>query len=388
MKILHITYSDNYGGANIAARRLCEAQRSQGIKSDMIVVKKKSNLKFVFKYYYFLNFITEKIRPYIQEIIRKIFFNKNISLNFLPSYLEKKKILKKYDIIHLHWINNEMLSLNDIFKISKKKNIVWTLHDMWPFQNFFHYEEPNNQNVILKFFNKKIRLKNKISKNIHYIAPSNWMKYKAIKNNINKKKITKIYNTFNNQQITLKDKKKLKFFNKLLKYNIILFGSASPFDDKRKNFNEVLNSLDILSNKISNLKLVVFGKYEKNFYNKDVIQVGYLNFLELKYLYSISKVLLITSEQDNLPNVILEAFSCGLPVCSIGNGGQNEIIVNKYNGFKLTNLKTEPNLNKLLYCIKDNQRFRNYSKKYAKKNFNSEIITKKHLELYNKIIKR
>ena len=35
------------------------------------------------------------------------------------------------DIIHLHWFQNEMISVSDLSKI--KKPLVWTLHDMWGF---------------------------------------------------------------------------------------------------------------------------------------------------------------------------------------------------------------------------------------------------------------
>ena len=42
-------------------------------------------------------------------------------------YINKSDV----DIVHLHWVQNEMLSVADIGKI--KKPIVWTLHDMWAF---------------------------------------------------------------------------------------------------------------------------------------------------------------------------------------------------------------------------------------------------------------
>ena len=41
------------------------------------------------------------------------------------------------DIIHLHWNQNEMLSIKDLTKI--KKPIVWTLHDMWAFCGAEHF---------------------------------------------------------------------------------------------------------------------------------------------------------------------------------------------------------------------------------------------------------
>ena len=48
------------------------------------------------------------------------------------------------DIVNLHWIGNETLSISDISKINSK--IVWTLHDMWPFLN----AKEINENLINK----------------------------------------------------------------------------------------------------------------------------------------------------------------------------------------------------------------------------------------------
>ena len=67
------------------------------------------------------------------------------------SYNEKynKKAIKKishkknnYDLINLHWIQGEMISIEEIGRI--KKPIVWTLHDAWPFCGTEHF--PNGLN--------------------------------------------------------------------------------------------------------------------------------------------------------------------------------------------------------------------------------------------------
>ena len=41
------------------------------------------------------------------------------------------------DLVHLHWVQGEMLSIADIARI--RKPIVWTLHDMWAFCGAEHY---------------------------------------------------------------------------------------------------------------------------------------------------------------------------------------------------------------------------------------------------------
>ena len=123
MKVLHVTFSDNFGGANIAALRLHEALESK-INSKLIVFNKRKNKKNIlqFKDSTFFNI---KLKNYIAKIIL-LFFSKtnNHSLNIFNSKLLNVINDSDADIIHLHWINNELLSIQDISKIKKK--IVWT----------------------------------------------------------------------------------------------------------------------------------------------------------------------------------------------------------------------------------------------------------------------
>lgn len=55
-----------------------------------------------------------------------------------------------------------------------------------------------------------------------------------------------------------------------------------------------------------------------------------------------SNVLLMTSEMEGFPVVILEAFSCGLPVIATNVGGINEIIMNGENGYLIDYNKDLP----------------------------------------------
>ena len=85
MKVLHVTFSDNFGGANIAALRLHEALESK-INSKLIVFNKRKNKKNIlqFKDSTFFNI---KLKNYIAKIIL-LFFSKtnNHSLNIFNSF--------------------------------------------------------------------------------------------------------------------------------------------------------------------------------------------------------------------------------------------------------------------------------------------------------------
>src|SRR5205085_3842933 len=43
------------------------------------------------------------------------------------------------DIVNLHWVGGETMSIGDIGRI--RKPIVWTLHDMWAFCGAEHYTD-------------------------------------------------------------------------------------------------------------------------------------------------------------------------------------------------------------------------------------------------------
>lgn len=55
----------------------------------------------------------------------------------MPSGWAEKINKMDIDIVHLHWVGAETLSIEDIGRINKP--VIWTLHDMWPFCGIEHY---------------------------------------------------------------------------------------------------------------------------------------------------------------------------------------------------------------------------------------------------------
>ena len=175
MKILHISFSDYIGGASRAALRIHQSLLKNNINSNFLVAKKslKKNKKVIlFNQNNFLYFI----KIIINKIFNFFFSNKTsiLSLNLFSNNIYKSINQSNVDIIHLHWINNETISLKDLSKIKKK--IVWTCHDMWPFIGAYHYSFKSNLksiNFIDKYIlNKKKKLKNK---NIYFVGVSKWV---------------------------------------------------------------------------------------------------------------------------------------------------------------------------------------------------------------------
>ena len=143
MKILLLNYTDAGGGAANGALLLTEALNEYGIDAKLGVVEKKTASKYVIqcellKKSKLKSFFT-RISSLFLKIAKKIHLYKNnfsTTNNIFHSTNLKSKIdvnwinNSDFDIVHLHWINNDMISIKDISKITKP--IVWTMHDSWP----------------------------------------------------------------------------------------------------------------------------------------------------------------------------------------------------------------------------------------------------------------
>jgi methionine synthase II (cobalamin-independent) len=119
MKVIHINTFDIRGGAARAAYRIHSALKNVGVDSTMIVSKKDSQDKDI--NIYNIPFLDKKM-----SITRKILsLQKDINrtyhtCNFFYSGISKVINNSDADIIHLHWIGNEMISIKEISEIKKK----------------------------------------------------------------------------------------------------------------------------------------------------------------------------------------------------------------------------------------------------------------------------
>ena len=139
MKIIHITYSNFIGGASIAANRIHNSLLKRNIQSLMwvnepdseqdILQQNLKNNKFYKKIRRYLTW------PLLLTLKTKIPIHHSISI--LPSNWIEQINRSDADIINLHWVQREMISIKDISRINKP--IVWTLHDMWAFCGAEHY---------------------------------------------------------------------------------------------------------------------------------------------------------------------------------------------------------------------------------------------------------
>jgi glycosyltransferase involved in cell wall biosynthesis len=350
MKILHVTFSDHFGGANISAYRVHESLEQNNIDSKILVLdrsyKNKNNKNVILykpeKIFFY------RIRNYIAKILNYLIRNNcQNSFNFFNSGLANFINNMDVDIVNLHWINNEMISIKEIAEI--KKPIVWTLHDMWAFCGTEHYtlnkrfikgySKFNNDSLVFdipKFiWLKKHKYLRK--KKISFISPSLWMLSKLKKSNLFKEQ--KKYLIRSPFKV-----KKIKILNRKKKDKVkLVFCAFNCFSDKRKGFEKLKKVLNKLDRKY-NFELTTIGEDKKNYkdVNFKLKNIGYVSSQNklLKY-FCYSDALVIPSNSDNFPNVATEALSTGLPIICDKNSGTSEIITNYKNGLVLNEFNSK-----------------------------------------------
>ena len=143
MRVLLVNTSEQTGGAAIAAKRLMKSLHTVDVDAKMLVLHKESDLSQVMsigknwqKRY---TFLWERLIIWINNLFsRKNLFtvsiaNTGFNITKLPSFQEA-------DIIHLHWINQGLLSIKSIQEILKSgKPVIWTMHDMWECTAICHH---------------------------------------------------------------------------------------------------------------------------------------------------------------------------------------------------------------------------------------------------------
>ena len=350
MKILHLSFFDNYGGAGRAAFRILNSQLEQGIDVNMMVCSKYSkNLNiFAIKNRFSLK-LNNLLVIIINFILVKIFKQQSVySLNILPSNIHKFINASNYDLINFHWINHEMISLKDIDKINKP--IVWTLHDNWPFASIEHYIGKNDRRIydgynsqnssFLEIFiwKKKLNIfKNKFS---CVIAPSKWIEKLARDSVIFKNtKIVNIPYAIDPKIFFVENKlealKKLEINFDLNNKFVISFGATSAQSEKRKGFNQVYKAIKKLNKEFKNIHFIVFGEISEKLKKiNNITNYSEINDEnQLRSIYSSSDIFLSPSLQDNLPLTVMESLSCGTPVVAFNVGGMRDLILHKKNGY-------------------------------------------------------
>ena len=358
MRVLIVNTSERTGGAAVAANRLMEALNNNGVKAKMLVRDKETDHLTVAglpsSWRHQWNFLWERFVIWLHLHLRREHLfeidiaNAGTDITNLPEVQEA-------DVIHLHWVNQGMLSLKGIRKIlTSGKPVVWTMHDIWPATAVCHYsrgcEQYHSQcnkcpllpgdSLAKQVWNRKEQLLG--GQRITYVCCSNWLADEARKSALLKEqRIVSIPNAIDTRLFRPLDKQQARQTMELpIDRRIILFVSQRV-TDPRKGISYFVEAVRRLVQQYPEMKentgVAILGGHAEEVASQLALPsypLGYVsNPSRIVSVYNAADVFVLPSLEDNLPNTIMEAMACGVPCVGFRVGGIPEMIRHQENGY-------------------------------------------------------
>lgn len=405
MKALHINTDESRGGAARSANRLYAAQRIVGTDARMLVLRRSTRDPNVDSVP--LNRLQRLIRRRVIHLDRPSkraypeyrggdWSTGRVSTPVL-GYLERARP----DVVNLHWLGGGMLSVEALARI--RAPIVWTLHDMWAVTGGCHYagscvlyrtgcgscpqlRSTQPRDISASTWERKRRSWRDL--NLTIVTPSRWLadivkespilggyRTEVIPNAID----TQVFRPFN-----------AAFARDVLRLpqdkTLILFG-AQHIDDERKGFAYLSKALALLPER-DDVELVLFGVSQPALEtNLKAHHVGTIdNDRLLALLYSAADVFVAPSVQDNLPNTVMEALTCGTPSVGFHIGGMPDLIDHQQSGYLARPLDAEDLAHGISWSLANRAALGEHARAEAVSRYDSMQIAARYVGLYTEII--
>jgi glycosyltransferase involved in cell wall biosynthesis len=277
--------------------------------------------------------------------------NTHFSLDCAEGNLLDQPMLREADVIHLHWVSGILSSSSIAGLAILGKPVVWTLHDMRPLTGGCHfsagclrYREDCGSCIQLQDdilnFTRRTLLRMAAAAAVlkpSFVAPSRWMHQivqgSSVARGLSSYCIPYGVDTDHFRPGSRKEAREI--LGLVPDADYILLASHSMLE-KRKGASHAINILNALAKDplaqsriaLGKLRLLCCGHPTEDLRLQGWVidHTGYRPASEMPYVYQSANIMLFTSTEDNLPNVILESMACGLPVVAHSVGGIPDLL--------------------------------------------------------------
>lgn len=414
MKVLIVNTNERVGGAAVAANRLMEALNRNGEKAMMLVSRKTSDNLMVAdvgrSWLQRWRFLWERWRILMSLKGHRAHLFK-VDTAIIGADITRTKEFREADIIHLHWVNHGMLSLNGLRKIFESgKPVVWTMHDAWPSTAICHHTEgckaytteckhcpilPNNgseNDLANKVWKRKMHVLK--GQNVSFVACSRWLEQQARESRLLQDHyLTNIPNCIDTHVFKKEDKTKAREKLNLPTDKKLIMFAAQRLDDDWKGMKYLLEAINKLTEKHNDWKqttgIILLGEQHDDLTEHISIPVFHMGYISdeqaIVNVYNAADTIVIPSLQDNLPNIIMEAMACGVPCVGFKTGGIPEMIDHKKNGY-IAEQRNADDLSKGIEWVLDNHDYEKLSNEAIKKvstTYSQHRVALKYIEIYH-----
>lgn len=340
MNVLHINQSDVIGGASIAGYRLHEGLLAQGVDSRLLVGKEQTTSDRV---------ATIKRNP-IEKQLNSLTWRLGINyIHCLSTFdIPKHDFYKNANVLNFHNLHSGYFNYLALPKLTQHKPAVLTLHDMWSFTGHCAYSYECDRwktgcgkcphlDVYpqIKLDNTRLewQMKNWVyhRSNLTIVAPSNWLAKLASCSLLNCFSIHCIPNGIDIEAYQPLEREKCRSVLNIPKNKKVLMFGADNLTDFRKGGDLLLKALASLQPSLKAQTLLLTlgngGEAIAEMVGIQTLSLGYVTSDRLKSIaYSAADLFIFPTRADNLPLMLQESLSCGLPVVSFDVGGVCDLV--------------------------------------------------------------
>jgi glycosyltransferase involved in cell wall biosynthesis len=415
VNVLHLSSYDINGGAARAAYRLHQGLQANGVDSQMYVQEKFSDDRSVVGPSVSLMQGLARSKMTLDTLPLKLLYRQwqrsdPFSLQWLPDRAIAQINRLQPDLINLHWIGAGFIQPQTLAKIQRP--LVWTLHDMWPFTGGCHYSgdcdryrescgscpalhSHSEQDITRQLWRSKAKAWSDL--NLTIVSPSEWLAKSAASSSLfSTTRIEVIPNGINTHVYRPISQYLARSLLQLPPdKTLLLFGAMNATSEQRKGFHLLQPALQKLSQSrwSDRLELVVLGASSPESSQDLGFRVHYLgklsDDLSLAITYSAVDAVAVPSIQDNLPNVILEAMSCGSPCIGFNLGGIPDLIEHQVNGYLVQPFSIEDLATGIAWVLNDKDRTKNLSqcaRVKIERDFSLELQARRYQSLYQELL--
>lgn len=411
MRVLIINTSERVGGAAIAANRLMEALKKQGVKAKMLVRDKQTDRLTVVavgqRWLQPIRFVWERICIFLANgFSRKSLFLTDIANT--GNDITRHPEFVHADVVHLHWTSQGFLSLSDIDRIMHSgKPVVITMHDQWYFTGVCHYSADCERyteechhcplmaghllgDVARRVFRRKLRIY--ADAPLTFVGCSQWMADLARRSPLTRgHRVVSIPNAIDTDLFRPTDQAEARQALALPADKQLLLFGCQRITDPRKGFTLLVEALRLAVQEQPNLAdriclVVVGGKTEdiSSLMPVKVIPISYVSDpLQMVQLYNAVDAYVTPSLQDNLPNTIMEALACGTPCVGFRVGGIPEMIDHQQNGYVATYRDAQDFAEGIVWTLQaDRDTLSRQARNKVMVTYSENAVARKYIDVY------
>ena len=442
MRVLIVNTSEKAGGAAVAAGRLMEALNNNGVKAKMLV-RDKLNERLEMrneKYDYIharpsvieCNHISHfspltshlsKQWPFLWErlvIFCRLHFSRkhlfDIDIANAGIDITKLREFREADVIHLHWVNQGMLSLSGIRRILQSgKPVVWTMHDIWPATAICHltldchrYRNHcdhcwylpgggSSNDLAAKVWQKKKSLF--ADGAISFVACSRWLAGEAKQSALLAgQSITNIPNPINTRLFRPTNQAEARQQLGLPATGRLLLFVSQRVTNPYKGMDYLAEACQQLAQQypdmVKDTGIIILGGHAEEVAHLLPFKTYPLGYVsderQIVSVYNAADAFVLPSLSENLPNTIMEAMACGLPCVGFRVGGIPEEIDHQQNGY-VAAYRDAADLARGLHWVlyeADREALRQAALSKVHRCYSQQSVALKYTEVYNEAIAR